>query len=226
MFRQQNWEWIEPYKLEILIFNGEETIQIDQMPWPETMHKVREGMRFQIINQEQLHLRHDLKGLRDGIDFEKTRQNLSSVKLTWLQRGMLRTILCGACWTPSRMLQAGCLTPSQAKCIHCTLDVTETLGHRFWKCPRWHSIRTAHGLNNFAVESWPKALTRCGVCPANLPLDHKIIGQIQLMMIAITEAVSENLEAQKQFKTARRPDGKKARDESQYLHLQQALSGN
>ena len=52
------------------------------------------------------------------------------------------------------------------------------------------------------------------------------MGHFQLMMIDITEAVSEKMDAQKQFKTVCKPGGKKARDESQYLYLQQALSGN
>ena len=142
---------------------------------------------------------------------------------------MLRTIICGACYTPSRMLAANCLTLEQAKCIHCTMNVTETLGHRFWHCPNWKSYREARnlGAENFDEASWPRALTRCGVCPANLSLiSAEKVCQIQLMMIEITEAVSQDKDAQRQFKTARRPNGKKARDENLYIQLQQVMSGN
>ena len=69
LFCRQNWEWIEPFKLKIPTFDGEQIAVIDEMPWPETMHLVREGMRHRLLNEEQLHLRWDLKGLRDGIDF-------------------------------------------------------------------------------------------------------------------------------------------------------------
>ena len=35
-------------------------------------------MRFQIINEEELHLRYDFKGLRDGIDLEKTNKTAAT----------------------------------------------------------------------------------------------------------------------------------------------------
>ena len=80
LFSQQNWEWIEPFKIKIPTFEGEKVAVINEMPWPETMHLVREGMRHRLISEEQLHMRHDLRGLRDGIDFAKTLQNLSNKK--------------------------------------------------------------------------------------------------------------------------------------------------
>lgn len=226
LFDKFGWGWPEPFKIIVETDEGMKTVALDTTPWKEAMHIVREGMRYKIQTNEQLHSRWDLKGLRNGIDYDKTRQNLGNKKLSWLQRGMLRTIMSGSCWTPGRMMKAGCLSQQQATCVHCTQNEIETLGHRFWSCPRWSGIRASYSLLEFSESSWPRALTRCGVCPKELPLTATKISDIQLMMVDITMAASEVTEAQKQFVLARRTNSRKNRQATVYRSLVENLVGH
>jgi len=220
IFKKQNWIWEKPFVIKVQTHEGDKTVHLAKTPWKEATHILRDAMRFRLLQNEPLHLRWDLKGLRDGIDFDKTRQNLKSTKLSWLKKGMLRTILCGACFTPARMMRAELLTQDQAVCVHCQQNVVESLGHRFWYCPAWQHIRIAFGLQNFSESSWPRALTRCGVCPAKLGQSAKDVKNIQLMMVEITASCAVAPLAQAQFL-----QGKRIRNPRTCLSLVQDLSG-
>ena len=222
IFRKCGWTWHEPFKLKIYDYDGERVVDIEEDDWPELKHNIRAAMRYNLLQDEALHQRWDLRGLRGGVDYEKTRSVLESSVLSWLQKGMLRTIMCGAVWTPSRMMKASLLTANQAECVHCNSGAVESLGHKFWYCPKWAQIRQNFDCQDFNEASWPRCLTRCGICPSGLPLEAKRICQIQKMMVSITATAAKCPEAQKQFKAASR-DGKRA---VSALALQFALAGN
>ena len=226
-FKDVNFDWIAPFKVKVMTHEGEHEVDISSNPWKDTMHKAREAMRYQLLQSERMHQRWDLKGLRMGIDFKKSRQNLRNPQVSWLRRGMMRTIMTGSCWTPSKMYSAGLLNFADASCVHCQQPIIESLGHRFWQCPKWRTIREAHGLQNFNETSWPRALTRCGICPANLEAMSEIqVKNIQLMMMEITESCSSAPLAEAQYRKARRPNSKKSREAHAYKTLSEDLVGH
>ena len=144
-------------------------------------------------------------GAAGGIDYANTR--VIGYFPTALERGIYRTLAAGTAWTPSRMVAAGKLTVQQAYCVHCGQDIVESLGHRFWRCSRWCSIRTQFGLEHEDESLLPRCLTRCGLVPKDYVKDDEpvpsIIGRIQKMLVAISGEVTKSVDAQKQLALAR-----------------------
>jgi hypothetical protein len=110
--------------------------------------------------------RWDMRGAERGIDIEKTRVVINDKHRAGLDHyhlGALRSVLAGAVQTPSRHLTAGLVNEAAAKCPHCDRGEVLSLGHAFWRCPRWSHLR-GH-LQEFAEERHPRCLTRCGLVP-------------------------------------------------------------
>ena len=163
-------------------------------------HAIRDMLRTRALNNVS---RWDMAGVQNGIDYDKTRALLQDTSFSFLNNGILRTILAGAVWSPSRMLAGGKLTPAAAACVHCTAGVPETLGHRYALCPTWSQIRLDHGVTQAELESYPRCLSRCGIVPLGHQIGKAQAKSLQRMMVCITRHIIDSAEAQKQYKTAR-----------------------
>ena len=225
-FARQGWKWIAPFCLLIEGKNGNIRIDIENDEWQAAAHGLREACRWKLLQDPKLHERWDLRGTENGIDYNQSRQLLCSSQLSFLQKGYLRTLLTGAVWTPSRMLAAKRLTEEEACCIHCSSGEVESLGHRFWKCPRWAAIRQALNLADFDEETWPRCLTRCGVVPSGCALRFSQTKSIHTMMVKITATEAECPHAQHQHQLAARCDTGRTRRNHAYRDLQDHLGGD
>lgn len=204
---QMRWQWQSPFTFELPSpqqAGGHITLNFETQPWPAIAHHIREGCRHHLLSKPELAKRWDMKGIEVGIDFKLTRHLCSGSSLSFLQRGILRTIISGALWTPSRMLAGGRLSEEQAACVHCDAGVVESTGHRYWQCPRWHEIRSSLGLVDFPHQLHPRCTTRCGIFVQGTPLAKHTCYKVQKMMVFINEAAMNSPAAQRQYAQARR----------------------
>jgi len=177
------------------------------LAWKDFRHHLRVAIRRKLMQRPEFKTRFDMLGAQDGINFELTRFLLTSAKstLSFLERGILRTVLAGAVWTPSRQLAANKITIDQARCVHCGQGCTETLGHRLWHCPAWHNLRCKHRLLDFDHSSAPRCLTRCGIAPCSpvsdvSPLEWAtLVKHVQRFMVEVHHAAMNTVAAQRQF---------------------------
>ena len=141
-------------------------------------------------------------------------------KRSFLQIGIWGFVLEGSIATPSQWRDEGRLMIIQTVCVHCRMQVEETLGHRYWKCPCWSRTRVKHKLGDFNEALWPRCLTRSGVVPVNCNISAKEVCNIQKMMIEISCAVADSPVAQKQESLVQ----KKTASQRVQRYFHQALS--
>jgi hypothetical protein len=195
------WTWAAPTVIHVASVHEERDVDLALTDWPEIAHYIREHCRAYLLGSSTAGSRFDTQGLEGGADFAATRAVLDSSSMTFLEKGVLRTILTGSCVTPSRLVAAGRLTDAQAVCVHCGSEV-ESLGHRFWRCAAWLHVRAAHDLADFAEDDFPRCLTRCGLLPLGCALGKQRLMKIQKYMVAVTLAASRSPEAVRQLELA------------------------
>ena len=121
--------------------------------------------------------RQDMAGTETaGIDRVASCKLYKSAKLTPYQKGLVRSIMCGAVWTGHRLAKAK-LCASGA-CRFCQLGEVEDEHHLWWRCPKWDYIRRAHKIASFCHSAdWPPCLDKCGLVPAALPVDGTLFAE-------------------------------------------------
>eukprot|EP00973_Karenia_brevis_P085922 11916917-Karenia_brevis.AAC.1 len=157
------WSWNSP--LQVTTCNGEVLQPLDMTPrhW---QHEVREAIRL-LHMRTAASRRDDMQGIEAGVDRFATLALLKSKCLSDERKGMLRGILCGACWTGHRLASAGQL-PSPI-CPFCDSDAVEDELHIWWQCPAWNHIREQHSIAMMSFgPQWPRCLSHCGLMPENM----------------------------------------------------------
>ena len=119
-----------------------------------------------------------------NIDYQVSRGMLTSKKLSFLERGILRTLLMGALHPEIQRDRVGA---DRIQCARCQLEA-DTAGHRFWRCPATRHLRDHLLPADIDATRLPEVLTRFGVATAGM--SRALTQQIQRYMIAAVRATS------------------------------------
>ena len=131
-----------------------------QRAWWE--HELRDGIRLSLWKRVA-NRRSDMVGLDSpaGIDRVATMAAIDSNKTTPYEAGTLKGIISGSLRLQQRLFVAGLV--ASPVCPFCNLE-DETLEHCFWKCPRWHMLRTQSDIPTLEVcNRWPPCTRECGI---------------------------------------------------------------
>ena len=142
------------------------------------LHALRESLRMEQWS-EVSYRRRSYKGAEGGVDRNACLE--LHKQLSGLERYKLRTILCGAINTHSRMARILDIDPI---CKCCSQGCSETPEHVFLECPA-HSHLRHTDLTETEWESLPNCLKLQGIVPKNneliperfrSPIDRKVLG--------------------------------------------------
>ena len=122
--------------------------------------------------------------LPTNIDFAITRSMLRSPQLSFLEKGILRTILMGALRPEIQQAHMG---HERIRCSRCHTEA-DTAGHRFWRCPATHALRNRM-LPQGVPDGTHVVLTRFGVVPSGT--DKHFARCIQKFLVAAVKATSQ-----------------------------------
>ena len=153
------------------------------------LHHVRDALRRREWGKAA-ERRDDMVGAAD-MDYEKTAHLWLSGKLgSHLQR-MLEMVITGAVWTNERRHRHTGGHPALSPvCTFCSSGQQETVGHLYWICPRWASVRRQYPQGKrigLATNATPTR--RCGIILRSESdlYSFKAVGEMQTMMAAILQ---------------------------------------
>ena len=165
--------------------NDVKTIELGELG-----HLVRERMFFVRLSSTKTDVnakgggRANLRGIRAGVDKEKTLALTKSKVLSDYEAGTLRHIVADGTLTGVRLARAK--LRETATCPYCAAGVDEDPKHMWWECVAWESIRTDYPLLlNIDRTNWPNCLSICGMCTPETPLATARVADLQMMMVRI-----------------------------------------
>ena len=123
-------------------------------------HELRAGLRL-VRWAEAARKRNDMKGLDaiQGVDRVASLAVLQ--RATGHKLGLLRAILAGSVRLQRRLFEASIV--DSPICPFCGM-ADETIGHCFWDCAHWDSIRVQHRMADCRSRvSWPMCTQECGL---------------------------------------------------------------
>ena len=172
--------WSDTHLITLPSAGRDETFDLRHTDSDALKHRLREFCRKDII----LHMGRPQWHVPIDIDYHTTRALLRSCTLSFLDKGILRTLLMGAMRPEIQAHQRGA---ARILCARCHREA-DTSGHRFWRCPATQHLRDSmfpagvpHDLS--------VVMTRFGVAPTGA--DRQIAQSIQKYLIAVVRATSE-----------------------------------
>eukprot|EP00973_Karenia_brevis_P011022 1492173-Karenia_brevis.AAC.1 len=114
-----------------------------EMPRGSWQHEIREGLRSMLWNRAAAR-RSEFDGVQAGVDRSSTLSLMQSRRTDDCHKGVLRSILVGAVRTGHNLYRCG--LAEDDVCPFCDQGVPELLGHMWWECSAWQSIRRRHWL--------------------------------------------------------------------------------
>ena len=182
-----NWKWESA--TTVTTHDGN-LIDVKTIELGELGHLVRERMFFVRLSSTKTDVnakgggRANLRGIRAGVDKEKTLALTKSKVLTDYEAGTLRHIVADGTLTGVRLARAK--LRETATCPYCAAGVDEDPKHMWWECDAWVSIRTDYPLLlNIDRTTWPNCLSICGMCTPETPLATARVTDLQMMMVRI-----------------------------------------
>jgi hypothetical protein len=159
---------------------GTVTFDLLRDPWPNLMHRLRTFCKWhtlETMGRRNWDIPHNL-------DYDNTRTLLKSSTMSFLDKGLLRTILMGALRPEINKSEHGA---ARILCARCAGEA-DTSGHRFWRCPATQPLRTQLLPPGLQIHLLPTVLTRFGVATEGLCL--QTVQAIQRYLIAVVRATS------------------------------------
>ena len=182
-----NWKWESATTVTTRDGN---LIDVKTIELGELGHLVRERMFFVRLSSTKTDVnakgggRANLRGIRAGVDKEKTLALTKSKVLSDYEAGTLRHIVADGTLTGVRLARAK--LRETATCPYCAAGVDEDPKHMWWECVAWESIRTDYPLLlNIDRTNWPNCLSICGMCTPETPLATARVADLQMMMVRI-----------------------------------------
>ena len=172
--------WSDTHLITLPSAGRDETFDLRHTDSDALKHRLREFCRKDII----LHMGRPQWHVPIDIDYHTTRALLRSCTLSFLGKGILRTLFMGAMRPEIQAHQRGA---ARILCARCRREA-DTSGHRFWRCPATQHLRDSmfpagvpHDLS--------VVMTRFGVAPTGA--DRQIAQSMQKYLIAVVRATSE-----------------------------------
>ena len=123
-------------------------------------HELRDGLRLAKW-AEAAKKRNDMHGLEavQGVDRSASLASLN--KASGVKLGIMRAILVGSVRMQKRLFEAS--LAARPTCQFCGI-AEETLGHCFWDCAHWATMRAEFELPEVGVRAaWPACTRECGL---------------------------------------------------------------